>query len=790
MIDGFSDDARNQPIVPDVLFFGAAHAEDLNEIYGDTRHGREQVRGLIHIFNNYKFTIEENTPIEEEIALDPELLGKVFENLLAAYNPETGTTARKQTGSFYTPREIVNYMVDEALIAYLESKLEGSTDLQERLRHLLAYNDEAHQFSDDEEQSLISAIDSVKVLDPAAGSGAFPMGMLHKLVFILNKLDPGNVHWQERQISKAAEISDPAVREKLIADIELAFAENELDYGRKLYLIENCIYGVDIQPIAVQISKLRFFISLVVEQKTDPSKANHGIRPLPNLETKFVAANTLIGLEKPQQLMLRNPQIEKKEKDLAEARRKHFSARTPSTKAKYRDQDKILREELADLLKIDGWISTVAALLASWDPYNQNSSAGFFDPEWMFGILDGFDVVIGNPPYVQLSKVEGVPDWYKQYLKTRYKTSGGRLNTFIFFIHLAIEILKKQGSLTYIIPNTILTQEYYSATRELLLKENCLKTVVQYSELPFETAVVENVTLLARKERVAEYWVDIYTDDLSTRKILEHKRNTEFLSNNNYAISINSNKIIDNIFSKHKQSLDKLCEINQAIALKGDRSLSLRTSNPNGRFFKKLDGKNIRKYSIEWDGVYMDWDLERIHSCKRKDIFLSHEKLFFRRVSENLIFAYDNEQYFALNTLVVVNLKENSHVSLKYLLALLNSRLMNYVYKGKFKSTKTVFSEIQANTVGQLPIPIVSILVQSPFEKLATQIIALKRDDPTADTSSMETQIDRLVYQLYGLTEDEISIVESSTEKPSVLIDEEVRTDEQISTPLSAEVQI
>jgi len=115
---------------------------------------------------------------------------------------------------------------------------------------------------------------------------------------------------------------------------------------------------------------------------------------------------------------------------------------------------------------------------------------------------------------------------------------------------------------------------------------------------------------------------------------------------------------------------------------------------------------------------------------------------------------------------------------------------MNYVYKGKFKSTKTVFSEIQANTVGQLPIPIVSILVQSPFEKLATQIIALKRDDPTADTSSMETQIDRLVYQLYGLTEDEISIVESSTEKPSVLIDEEVRTDEQISTPLSAEVQI
>ena len=108
----------NQPIVPDELFFGEERTVDLSEVYGDERRSMEKVRGLIHIFNSYKFTIEENTPVEEEIALDPELLGKVFENLLAAYNPETGTTARKQTGSFYTPREIVNYMVDEALIAY------------------------------------------------------------------------------------------------------------------------------------------------------------------------------------------------------------------------------------------------------------------------------------------------------------------------------------------------------------------------------------------------------------------------------------------------------------------------------------------------------------------------------------------------------------------------------------------------------------------------------------------------------------------------------------------------
>lgn len=348
LVDGFSDDPRNQPTVPDSLFFGDELTVDLSEVYGDKRHNKEKVRGLIRIFDSYKFTIEENTPLDEEIALDPELLGKVFENLLAAYNPETGTTARKQTGSFYTPREIVNYMVDESLIPYLENSLGGdelSNDekplLESKLRHLLAYNNEPHQFTAGEADRIISAIDKVKVLDPACGSGAFPMGVLHKLVFILNKLDPGNVKWKERQLAKAAEIPDATVRNQVIEDIEKSFTDNELDYGRKLYLIENCIYGVDIQPIAVQIAKLRFFISLVVDQNANLSKPNLDIHPLPNLESKFVAANTLIGIVKPQQMLLHNPVIDEKEKQLAEVRDSLFTARTPATKRKYRELDKL-----------------------------------------------------------------------------------------------------------------------------------------------------------------------------------------------------------------------------------------------------------------------------------------------------------------------------------------------------------------------------------------------------------------------------------------------------------------
>jgi adenine-specific DNA-methyltransferase len=356
--------------MPNDLFFNPECEVDLSAAYGAPRYRKARVCGLIHILERYKFTVAENTPIKEEIALDPELLGKVFENLLAAYNPETGATARKQTGSFYTPREIVNYMVDESLLASLKAKFEDASpraeNSEERLRHLLAYNDQPYQFTTAEVDALIAAIDNLKILDPACGSGAFPMGILHKLVFVLSRLDPGNQRWKARQLAKAAEIPDATVRERVLDDIEQTFGANELDYGRKLYLIENCIYGVDIQPIAVQIAKLRFFILLVVDQKINLLGDNLGIRSLPNLETRFVAANTLIGLDRPVQQLLRSPDVDIKEAELRRVRERHFLARTPATKAKYREQDANLGAEIAELLRRDGWDLATGALRVSY----------------------------------------------------------------------------------------------------------------------------------------------------------------------------------------------------------------------------------------------------------------------------------------------------------------------------------------------------------------------------------------------------------------------------------------
>jgi hypothetical protein len=226
-LDDFSENTKNNICIPNELFFGQEREIDLSKAYGgDNKHKKDHTAGLIHILSQYQFTVQENTPLDQSVALDPELLGKVFENLLASYNEETKTTARKALGAFYTPREIVEYMVDESLLAYLKVKLADSSDaMDEKLRKLIGYDDEPHGFSDEEVDILISALDSLKALDPAVGSGAFPMGMLHKLVHILGKLDPGNEKWKQKQLAK---IDDVELREQA----ERAFRDNPADYGR------------------------------------------------------------------------------------------------------------------------------------------------------------------------------------------------------------------------------------------------------------------------------------------------------------------------------------------------------------------------------------------------------------------------------------------------------------------------------------------------------------------------------------------------------------------------------
>lgn len=223
-----------------------------------------------------------------ELSIDPEMLGRIFENLLAEINPETGENAKKSTGSFYTPRDIVDYMVDSSLCEHLKTK----TEIDEiKLKALISYSKEDDNlavFDSIEKKKLIDALYTVTVLDPACGSGAFPIGMLQKIVYILQELDPTADLWFDKATENAPRL--------LKQEFERKFNSGSLNYIRKLCVIQNSIFGIDIQPIAVEISRLRCFLSLIIEEAVHDDEENRGINPLPNLDFKFIIANSLLPL--------------------------------------------------------------------------------------------------------------------------------------------------------------------------------------------------------------------------------------------------------------------------------------------------------------------------------------------------------------------------------------------------------------------------------------------------------------------------------------------------------------
>ncbi|PPQ33342.1 Eco57I restriction-modification methylase domain-containing protein [Rhodopila globiformis] len=519
-IDGFSDQPDKQPRLPNALFFGGAKGVDLSGWFEKAKAPRD-VPGLIDLFERYKFTVEENTPLEEEAALDPELLGKVFENLLASYNEDTKTTARNKSGSFYTPREVVDFMVDEALVAWLLPKLPSELGLESdggdetRLRALLSFASRSHDFSPAQVDALIAAIESCKAIDPAVGSGAFPLGLLQKLVHMLDVLDPGGEKWKarnrlyyERRLAEAEAIPAASERAAEIEKAQEALGEFDAkfesghypDYTRKLFLIDRCLHGVDIQPIAVQIAKLRCFISLAVEQKENPGRPNRGITPLPNLEAKFVAANTLTPLHRRGQAGLVSQDLLRKQRALREANRAFFAAANSAAKRREQRRIKLLRAEIADeVMRDHAFAGDDARKLAAWGPFDPNAFAPFFDAEWMFGFDPSatsgwFDIALANPPYIRSGKIDPV---FKVALKRDYPGFfAGSSDILTYFFKITESLLVKGGVLSFITSNNYMRAGYGAATRELLSKQFQPLVIVDFGELPVFKAAVDSTVYI------------------------------------------------------------------------------------------------------------------------------------------------------------------------------------------------------------------------------------------------------------------------------------------------------
>ncbi|MGB9821958.1 Eco57I restriction-modification methylase domain-containing protein, partial [Thermodesulfovibrio sp.] len=499
-IDGFSRREDKRAKIPDFLFFSSEREVDLSDFYGEKK--KAKVRGLINILKDYNFTADESSPIDVEVSLDPELLGHIFENLLACYNPETQTTARKATGSYYTPKEIVDFMVEEALLEYFKTKT--AID-EEKLKKILSYEEREVGLTPFEKDNLIKAIDSLKVIDPAVGSGAFPMGVVHKLVHVLSKIDPDNKLWYELQFNKALlevekvlKIDNKEERENLLKEVNEIFDEsiNYPDYARKLYIIENSIYGVDIQPIAIQICKLRFFLSLLIDQKVDFNKPNFGIRPLPHLETKFVSADTLISLERPKQLALIPQEIEKPKEDLKTLHKKFFRIKNRKEKKRIENKAKEIREEIKSLLIKSGWPETSVQKIVEIDIFSQMAKADWFDSEWMFGVEDGFDIVIGNPPYVRQERIKELKPILQQQ---GYKVFASTADIYVYFYEKGYNLLLPQGILCFISSNKWMRAKYGEKLRKLLKENTKVLTLVDFSGYPvFEQTVDTNIILFQK----------------------------------------------------------------------------------------------------------------------------------------------------------------------------------------------------------------------------------------------------------------------------------------------------
>lgn len=784
--DGFSSTEKRQAFVPDKLFFANEFVLDLNTEYG-TKGKKYKVEGLINILDSYKFTIAENTPLEEEIALDPELLGKVFENLLASYNPETQTTARKQTGSFYTPREIVNYMVDESLIAYFKQKLDSSEEVETRLRDLFAHTTDLPEFSKAEKAALIKAISEAKILDPACGSGAFPMGVLHRLVDLLNKLDPENKHWNElqkqRAIAETAEVFDSGDTEERkirLDEINKAFdlSMNYPDYARKLFLIENCIYGVDIQQIAIQISKLRFFISLIVDQKVNDSKPNRNVLSMPNLETKFVAANTLIALDKPQQMTLMAGDVEHLEKELASIRHKIFFTRKYSAKKALKKKEKEKREELQTALTQSGFSKNVAGQIAGWNPFDPMQSAKFFDPETMFGFGDGFDVIIGNPPYGIVKSSNTEKEILKKY--QLYKTADFKINLFALFLEKSILLSKSGSSNSFIIPDSSLNLPAFKKLREYILTYTSLKYISHFNEDVFETAAVGKSVIL-QYEKNATCKSFLFRSFESIHKCIENEIDIQRIKNDiDLKFVYKSNHSgADTLLDKLKNVESKLntfCEIFDGIN-PGSELIkdTLITQNKIDKDSKKIiDGKCFTRYSsIEWDGFYIYYNEDYVEKLRRKiesngesftariikrTNFFIHQKIVTRQTADSIIGTLDLNKFYAKNsvhsTLLRAEFKDKT--SLKIILAILNSSIIDWYYRTESLESGRLFPQVKIERLRNLPI------ILPTKTELKTEIENIVDGLLISFDTQLYKKLDFIIYSLYNLTEEEIKIIEGN----------------------------
>ena len=761
--DGFSRNGatfadgryKHRAFVPNALFFDAE-------------------RGLFGLLNRYNFTIEENSAADQQVALDPELLGQVFENLLAYTNEETQESARKSSGSFYTPRPIVEYMVEESLVARL-----GDT---EEVRQVFApdfeYDPTKRAFYAELKERLLS----LKILDPACGSGAFPMSILAHMLEVLLRIDP------------------------------------TIDsYETKLRLIENNIYGVDIQPIAIQITKLRLFISIICDlSDRDDSMPNFGIPTLPNLESKFVAADALLQ-PNPGERDLFAMDLEETKELLIDVRRQHFEARTASEKKHLRDRDKLLRERLIVLLKEKpGYSEEEIELLAHWDPYDQNDSSRYFSPEWMLGVMS-FDIVLGNPPYIQLQSNGGL--LAKRYELSKadkkkgrkgFRSFAARGDIYCLFYERGLELLSEKGILCYITSNKWMRAGYGESLRQLLMEQSAPQTLIDFAGVKvFESATVDTNILMTSKQkgatsetRALTFPKEATSHDLYNLRdfVRQHAAPMTFPSDGSSyiilsPIELSIRRKIEAVGKPLKDWDIKiyrgvLTGCNEAFIITTEKRNELlaqcQTEEERQRTAELirpiLRGRDIKRYSYDWAGLWVinthngvkeegippiniqEYPVLKAHLDQYADKLQARSdkgdtpynlrncayikdfdrpKVMYPNMTKYLPFYFDQSGFYQNDKSFMIT---GHHVA--YLTAFLNSSIFKFCFLENFPELQGGTRELRKIFFDKIPILEVSDEVNDLF-------VPLVQDIQTAYTIQKARSIDSMLFELYELTPQE-----------------------------------
>ena len=660
------------------------------------------------LFNNlftflasYNFTVDENDPDDAEIGVDPEMLGKIFESLLED---------NKAKGAFYTPKEIVRYMCKESLIAYLTQQLADCRDAARRVSTDSAIRSfvETHEFPSELKpyrDALDCALREVKICDPAIGSGAFPMGLLNEL-------------WRCRE----AISTSPVVETHGRASLQDTGIPSRLFLKKEI--IENNVYGVDIEKGAIDIARLRFWLSIVVDSD-EPE-------PLPNFDYKFMQGNSLIesfegvdlssmmsndgqhsslgkGKQKAgaNQLGIEFASTDTK-RNLQLMLREYFSITDHEQKSRQRSE---INDSVKNYIRQQDLRPEAVARLASLDP--SANQEFFLWHTWFKEIFDkgGFDIVVGNPPYV----VVGADGTYSSY-----KTAPC-LDLYAFFYERAVNILNKNGILSFITSSLFVKGLKFHTLRKFLQENVSVVAFRIEGDDVFKNAEIPTATFIAKKCKSSWRFEDFYADG----NIIEHV--------------ISGTVPLSSI-----SSIMRGFEIGRNMV------------GCNGQH-KILTGSDVSKYHYTKLSYISQSVLE---AFSKDNKYFSKERILLRETGSFLTAVYlGNETIYSNRSLYSI-LITDGRLSTKYVLALLNSSLLQWYYSTMFKGETELFPKIRIAQAKKLPIPIASKDKQQPIISLVDQILAVKRTNSSADTSALERDIDRLVYGLYGLTEEEIAVIE------------------------------